>query len=203
MTNEKMLKKMYDLSNYLENGSYVKETVLQEIINDLKEDIRADCQKKVGNGKRDVLIKKLMKSAKNPVKPDRGTHYIPVDEMFGFCDGYRAYVLKDDYGYPKTTIENYLNLKNVKPKNAKMKVYVDLVDVQMLIKDHKAKKEKKMAPYKLDAGEFEIYFNPEYLLEFCKMFQTDFIMCESSLSPALYEAKNGEWGVLLPVRKNQ
>ncbi len=207
MTNEKMLEKMYELFNIMEDGEYVKEVVVKGIIDSLKEDIRIECQKKKGNGKREAILRKLMKNASSHgFKNGLGDHFVPVEDKFGFCDGYRAYVLNEDFGYSKIAVGNYIDLNRSKPANANVKIEVDLADLAAYIKDEKAKKyvarsrSLRLKPYVLKSGDFEVAFNPEYLLDFCNMFKTDYVMCDSPLSPALYEADNGEWGLLLPVR---
>lgn len=97
-------------------------------------------------------------------------------------------------------------LEAVTPKNATIKVPVDVSDVEFFIKENRVKYgrawNKTKHPYVIETDEIKIGFNPDYLLEFCKMFKTDYIMCENSLKPAVYESENGEWGVVLPVRIN-
>ena len=210
MTNEKMLEVLLSIKADLEyNDAFPGMTwkTMPEAIAQLQEDIRHDCQKKKGNVKRDNLLKKLMKNNHTARAETWGSHYTPYGEQFGFLDGYRAYVLNDSYGYPKIEGDPF-NLESCKPKGKSVSVHVDLADLETHIKTERALGHRAngrygaggIEPYALDAGDFKIRFNPVYLLEFCQMFATDTIQCFGHLHPALYEAENGEWGIVLPVR---
>ena len=126
----------------------------------------------------------------------------------GFLDGYRLYVLNDDFGYQsceQNNIESF-DIKAAIPDGCTIPLTIDITDLKAFVKNMKAMKGKfASSPYILREGEFEIAFNPEYLLEFCQMFDTTIIYSNgNNKSPIFYENKsNNEFGLLCPVRLNK
>lgn len=207
MTNEKILETLvkieYEVNN---NGSAVK-ICIEKAIEEVKEDMRKDLQKKKGCAKRDKLIQSMMKSVPD-VKPIL-KYYQKVGEQFGFTDAYRAYILNDNFGYDGA--ENHLdegtpfNLSTCFPKAVPpIELKINLQELQLYIKQQKAEakatKQKYLAAYIIENDKIKIGFNPQFLLEFCQMFDTESIFVSSPKSLAYCENEAGEKGILLPVR---
>lgn len=188
MTNEKMLKVIND---YMRDRNVVSLIYAKK---QLEEDVRAEIQKSKGNANRDKLIKTMFKKSPNPNFTDG---YIKYDDQFVFLDGYRAYVLNDNFGYKK--LDSTFDVSYLK-QHGDIEINVDINDVKFYIKQCKSEsKDLVKNPYVIHTEEFDIGFNAQYLLEFVQMFGTK-VFAKGEVSFVYAENKNGEWGILLPVR---
>lgn len=207
MTNEKMLEVLYKLRALSAQGDGSEAArVLIDAENQLKEDIRHDCQKSRGLAKRDKLVTKVMNSASLTVRPLlRGWHACKNGKK-AFCDGYRLYASDDNFGFEKAA--DQINADLLLPTGNTVPLTVDSSELKAYIKEQKAlvrsKAQKDVHPFTFDAGSFRIGFNPQYLLEFCQFFNTDTIYAVGPCSAAQYlDLDSGDWGILLPCRVPQ
>ena len=204
MKTETILKKV---NEYLSDMD--KNKILQ-LKQDLEEEIRKESVKAKGL-KMDSAIKKVLKNISN-------TNLIfgcyPYKNNRAFTDGFRVYVVNDDYGYPKNEeLEepSGINISRIIPQTDiyTQEIKVDISDLEAYTKIVKAEKKLKNNPYILQTDHithnnkpWQIGFNAEYLLDMLKAYKTDTIYCTTSnVSPCLTSLDlDGEFGLLLPVR---
>lgn len=162
----------------------------------LEEDIRAEIQKSKGNASKDKIIKIMFNKTKN-IRTEFKNAYVEFENQFVFLDGFRAYVLNDDYGYKKS--DSNLDIKQFK-QHGDVEIEVDINDVKFYIAKCKAEnKDITKNPYIINTKYFEIGFNAQYLLEFVQMFGVK-LFAKNALSAVYAECDNEEWGILLPIR---
>lgn len=203
MKTETILKKV---NEYLKDMDTTKILLLKQ---DLEEEIRKESVKSKGL-KMDSAIKKVLKNILN-------TNLIfgsyPYKNNRAFTDGYRLYIVNDDYGYLKNEeLEepSGINISQVIPQTDMytQEIKVDMVDLEAYAKITKSEKKLKEKPYILETDyithndkPWRIGFNAEYLLDMLKAYKTDIIYCTTSnVSPCLTSLDlDGEFGLLLPV----
>ncbi len=120
-----------------------------------------------------------------------------------FSDGYTAFILKNKIeGLPKNEKQN-LDLHTVlKDVNANNEINVDIKDIKVAFKIHKAKYGRKYPTCQYNLG-ISLY-NAEYILNCYDILGGNIIFRQSQtneLSPAILESENGI-AILSPIRKN-
>lgn len=190
MTNEKMLKMV---NKMVQDGNYLK--IALNLKDELENDIRKDVLKSKGVTPKQIkLIEKMFK------KVDDNTHfknkYSEFDDKYWFTDSYRLYGSNEKFGYK--AMEEPLNIERIyQPQDAKIKIVVDIKDLQAFIKIHKNEK----ISYILENENIKIGFNPVYLLEGLQFCETDTIKCSRDVYPAYIENAQGDSvAIVFPIR---
>ena len=170
---------------------------------DLEEEVRKESVKAKGL-KMDSAIKKMFKKCSN----DRleNTSFSWRDKRT-FTDGYRMYILNDDYGYVKAEDdENSFSFAVNKILDgldtaSDIEIKVDIQDLTSFYKIAKAEKRVKDNPYILEKDGFRIGFNSEYLYEALTSLKTDAIYCSKSVAPAVTNRDfTQEFALILPIQ---
>ena len=201
--------KCYELTMELEkslggdNSNVILPKELSQLKSMIEEELRMQSAKSIGGSsmakRLKTIIKYLSKAGKNNEKFGNAWY---VDDELCFTNGYTGFILKDKFDVP--IIENStLDLPKYFPTNADTEIKVDLADLKMAIKTHKAReirkkpKDKTLLMYQLGTA----WYNPNLILECYEILGCDIIFRETGkiLTPAVLESKNGK-AILLPMR---
>ena len=201
MTNEMMLQV---ISEYLENGDT---KIIVKTKEKLIEDIRKEQSLKKGNTVKDeTLVKRLMKSAAD-INSKLAAGYSTYNNKYAFIDGYRLYILSNDFGYP--LLKDKMQEQSIKQILGDSYNYTitSKIDMKELKAFHAvAKAEKKIKEHLFEVAREDDtiqYFNSEFLLEILTLYKTDTIYCKENLCDTVVTSTDfsGELGLLLPCRK--
>lgn len=166
-------------------------------------------EKQKGNAKLLSAVRKMMK---NKALPEYSVGYSLVNDKYYFTDGYRLLESPSNLGFG--ALAKPLNVEGVTPRFEGKIAEVDILELQMVIRENKEiikrnkqiKKEYKgtveiKKPY-LQLKQFiinnEIAFNPVYMMEMIEATGTNIIHYENPLC-ACYFGDNHR-NLLLPVR---
>ena len=208
MSNEKLLK---DLLRVKE-GNY---DLLDEIITNIKLDIKSNASYKTTNRTRLNAIKKVLNKNKD-IRPILSAYHVNYNNKIEFTDSYRAYELnetelpfkkvvdKEDKDYDADTmiVGCYPSLTRMFKKEEDMdnddytKINIDINDIIGAYKT----REDKYTTYSLYAGDTEIRVNVSYLKETLDILGKD-ITCygKKKNEPIYLYNKNNETCLLLPI----
>lgn len=176
---------------------------LQDLLNKLEEDIKTEVIKSKGGKTSDLSIIKYM--YKNSTRKDINGYndFIFNDKTFyGFLDGYHAVCSIYSYEQKKSiSLFNFNNIFNNKCFKGEQ-VKIDLTDLKTFLKLNPVKKDVNPVPYIVNTLNFDIGFNPKYLLNVLAFCNTDTIIIgKNNLQPAY--CKNDTFdkiGLVLPIR---
>ncbi len=208
MSNEKILK---DLLRVKE-GNY---DLLDEIITNIKLDIKSNVNYKTTNKTRLSAIKKVLNKNKD-IRPILSGYHVNYNNKIEFTDSYRAYELNetelpfkqvvdkkdDNYDDDTMILGCYPSLTNMFKKEDDMdnneytKINIDINDVIGAYKT----REDRYTTYSLYANDTEIRVNVSYLKETLDILGKD-VTCygKKKNEPIFLYNKNNETCLLLPV----
>lgn len=188
------------IKNALDNNNLLK---LHDLLKELEKDIQKEVIKNKGGKTSDLSIIKYM--YKNSTRKDINGYndFIFNDKKFyGFLDGYHAVCSVYNYEQEKSVnpfnFNNIFNNKCFKGEQIK----IDLTDLKTFLKLNPVKKGANPVPYIVNTANFDIGFNPKYLLNVLTFCNTDIIILSDSNLKPVY-CKNDTFdkiGLVLPIR---
>lgn len=208
MNNEKLLKQLIKIRE----GNI---TLLDEVISDLKLDIKSNSIYKTTKKTKINAIKKVLDRQKD-IRPVLGGYHINKRDMIEFTDSYRAYELnkmdlpfkkvvdtESEYDKDTTILGNYPNLDFCLKKQSDIeseeyiKIDIDINDIMGAFKS----KEDKHELYTLDSGTDKISLSISYLKETIDILGNN-ITCygRKGNEPVYFYNEYNETGLVLPIR---
>lgn len=209
MNNETLLKKLIKIRD----GNI---TLLDEVISDLKLDIKSNSIYKATKKTKINAIKKVLDKQKD-IRPVLGGYHINNRDMIEFTDSYRAYELNkielpfkkvvdkkdDNFDSDTMIIGSYPNLDfcfkkiNDIESNDYTKIDIDINDILGAFKT----KESKDDLYIIDSGKDKIHLNISYLKETIDILGNN-IICygRKGYEPVYFYNEYNETGLVLPIR---
>lgn len=208
MNNETILKKLIRIRE----GNY---TLLDEVISDLKLDIKSNSIYKTTKKAKINAIKKVLNEQKD-IRPVLGGYHINKKDMIEFTDSYRAYELnkidlpfkkvvdtEEEYDKDTTILGKYPNLDfcfkdilNIESQDY-TKIDININDILGAFKT----KESKNDLYTIDSGKDKISLNISYLKETIDILGNN-IICygRRGNEPVYFYNEYNETALVLPIK---
>ena len=209
MNNETLLKKLIKIRE----GNY---TLLDEVISDLKLDIKSNSIYKTTKKTKINAIKKVLDRQKD-IRPVLGGYHINKRDMIEFTDSYRAYELNkmelpfkkvvdkkdDNFDNDTMIVGSYPNLDFCLKKQSDIEAndYTKIdIDINDIIGAFKTKEDKNEL-YTLNIGEEKIHLSISYLKETIDILGNN-ITCygRKRNEPVYFYNEYNETGLVLPIK---
>lgn len=171
-------------------------------------------RKPISDTSRKTILKRMLRIAEKDGRDDLANGYTPFVDKFVFSNSYSVYVLGSSFDY--APMQNPLRAQTLdfcsqtKANAAVHTIRVDRDALRSITKQAKSlssrTQDDKLAKGKalrttLTDGDFKITFNAMYLLDLVNMFDAEEIYCDDHpFHPAVVYGRNGEWGLLCPIR---
>ena len=210
MSNEKLLAKLIKVRE----GNI---GLLDDVISDLKLEIKCNVNYKRSDKTKISAIKKVLKRQEK-IRPILSAYHINSKDKIEFTDSYRAYEINkmdlpfkravdnyEEHDKDTTVYGTYPNLDHLMKSEDLIKndnyIKIDL-NINDIIGAYKVK-EDKMTCYPLYAGDTEINVDVTFLKESIDILGKN-ITCygRKELEPVYLYNDNDEIGLLLPIKKN-